>query len=41
MKKIKIIKVCKCPRCQFTTKQILFDYTYGIYKCTKCGNLHI
>lgn len=40
MKRFPSVKVCKCPRCQLTTKQILFDYNYGIYKCSKCGNIH-
>lgn len=35
------VKICKCPRCQLTANQILFDYVYGIYKCSKCGNIHI
>lgn len=34
------VKVAQCPRCRFSVKQILFDYTYGIYKCNKCGNIH-
>ena len=34
------IKMCECPRCKCTTKQILFDYKYMIYKCSKCNNIH-
>lgn len=34
------VKLGKCPRCQCTVKQALFDYNYAIYKCTKCGNIH-
>lgn len=34
------IKLEKCPRCQYTAKQTLFDYNYAIYKCIKCGNIH-
>nr|DAH58504.1 MAG TPA: hypothetical protein [Bacteriophage sp.] len=41
MKKFPTYKICTCPRCRVKSCQIIFDYKYGIYKCTKCGNIHI
>lgn len=41
MKKYAKLKLGKCPRCKYTVRQILFDYSYSIYKCTKCGNIHV
>lgn len=35
------MKISKCPRCNFRVKQTLFDYINSIYKCTKCGNIHV
>lgn len=33
-------KTGKCPKCKQTVRQNLFDYSYAIYKCSKCGNIH-
>lgn len=34
-------KMANCPKCKQYVKQVLFDYVNGIYRCTKCNNLHI
>lgn len=34
-------KTMLCPRCRLTSKHTLFDFKYAIYKCTKCGNIHV
>ena len=34
------ITICKCPKCQYIAKQVLFNYRYNIYKCSKCNNIY-
>lgn len=41
LKRYDATKTMTCPRCRLTSKHILFDYKYAIYKCGKCGNAHV
>lgn len=34
-------KTMKCLRCRLVSKHKLVDYKYAIYKCEKCGNIHV
>lgn len=41
MSKFSGFKLYTCPKCKFYSKHTIFNYTYGIYKCTKCNNIHV
>lgn len=32
--------IIKCPKCGAKSNQVVFDYKYGIYKCTKCCKVY-
>lgn len=40
-KKYAATKTIRCPRCRLISKHKLVDYNYAIYKCEKCGNVHV
>lgn len=40
-KKYAATKTCQCPRCRIISKHTLVDFNYAIYKCEKCGNVHV
>ena len=41
MKKFPSSKLCTCPRCRILSRQVIFDYKYGIYIPTNDKNVDV